>query len=313
MRALYFVVMAACCPLGCSLNAPDTQQPVRPPTGVRVERVRVEAGAAEGISGLARDARGMLWGITERQHTLVPLIDVGDRLRLAGPAVTVEGVAEGIDTESLAWLGEDQFAVGTEARGTRERDWLLIAQATGERATVTEKIAVDYGGFGLRASDNRGIEGACATERAILLALEDRTAQGTGAVLVRHRKTGAWSLRTVALTTETGKLAGLDCAASASSTEIDVVATERHFGVARVLAFSIDVATAPSDAARVISPRVLIDLAPLFNPLPNLESLVRLPNGDLLLISDNHYGVVTGPTEAVRVSGLPGPAGEIAH
>ncbi len=292
-------VILLCVLAACRCGDARLSLRVTAPAGVEVRVLRVHTQDAEGLSGAA-SGDGELWLVAERQRRLLRMQVKADALTTKGAPVVLEGLAPDLETESLAWLGDGRVLIGTETRGDRAQDVLLLMTIDGDRASVLQRIIVDYARLGVVAEDNHGIEGACAVGDAWVLGLEQRDPQGIATVLLYDATEQTWQVRRLRLTTSDGKLASLDCRAGVADGEIEVVAIERHYGVGRLLAFTLG---ARSDKGSTIAPRVLIDLAQVVEPLPNFESVV-IDGTDVIVITDNHHARVTGPTEALRLRGL---------
>jgi hypothetical protein len=72
---------------------------------------------------------------------------------------------------------------------------------------------------------------------------------------------------------------------------------ERHYSVARVTRACIDRTQAPGE----IEMQLVLDLAPYFQPIPNIEGIVRLPDRGFVLITDNQGRRLEGPTQMITV------------
>ncbi|MFW5739810.1 MAG: hypothetical protein ACOC1F_05530, partial [Myxococcota bacterium] len=83
-----------------------------------------------------------------------------------------------------------------------------------------------------------------------------------------------------------GKLSALDC--HLDDDEIEVVAIERHFGVARLLSFELE----PGSDETVVAPESVIDLAPFFERIPNMEGISAAREG-IFIVTDRGDGGVT--------------------
>jgi hypothetical protein len=106
----------------------------------------------------------------------------------------------------------------------------------------------------------------------------------------------------IALTSGQGKISALAC--HRSSTGVRLVAIERHFEVSRVLRFPVDNETA---SGKMITPRILLDMQPTPDGrLPNYEGILW-ENDGWWMISDNHYGRITGPTDVLHLGDGPAP------
>lgn len=276
--------------LACSLASACTEHRVVPHG---VERVVLSA-APDGLSGLARDGDGTLWAIAESAGPLVRI--EGTR----GVTVPLEGVPEGVDTESIAWIDGDRFAIGTESMDTvRDADVILIAEVEGDRASVIDRVLLPYSRLGVSAEENHGIEALCAAGGRLFAVMEQvrvvgRSRRAPLAIYTLADRT--WQVREIILGSETGKIAGLACRARGE--RIEAHAVERHFAVMRIVRFELD----PSSRG-VITPTIVRNLDARLEGDPNLEGIEY--DGDtadgLVLIVDNHYRRRTGANELVRV------------
>ena len=121
--------------------------------------------------------------------------------------------------------------------------------------------------------------------------------------------TGSAAAYRLALTSETGKISGLDCRARGGV--IEAIAVERHFEVSRLLAFTLPEGGSALEKQekddKPIEPRVIADLAGFTNGgKRNFEGVVWIDERRAALIVDNQYRGVTGPNEIVWID-LPAP------
>ena len=248
------------------------------------EEVRITT--PPGMSDLTIDNRGMLWAIAERDRAVL-------ELEIGKPAIThpLEGVAPGIDTEAIAWLGDGKFAIGTE--GNKEATAsIMFAELVGNEMVVKRTRTLTSQELGVQLTYNHGIEALCASGDELLAATESvgKLPDGTRySALVRLRG-DALAITKLRLTTTKGKISALYCT-FAPDGSAEVLAIERHFSVSRILKF-----TAKRDDVE-ITPTVELDLAPILHDALNLEGIVRLPDGRLVAINDNQGETVRGPTE----------------
>ena len=247
-----------------------------------------------GLSGLAADERGVLWTVPERQPFLVEIPGGGARPR----SIPVRGVPDGLELEALAWLGQDRFAIGTEAgcHGGAER--ILLVRRDGAEARVEGTIELSLTIWPAPCDLRHGIEGLCHAGGQLVVALEQALDPGQGGRVAPVARidlaTGKATPFRVALTSATGKLSALECRARGDT--LEVVAIERHFEVSRVLGFALP-AAGPADPSPLRA-RVLFDLAShTRGGKRNFEGVVWRDEHRLVLITDNHYGKVTGPSE----------------
>ena len=336
MRALTLSFIAATA--GCSTSA-------RPgPVGSTEGRPRIapfpdavtpialkDAASLLGVSGL--DLQGTdAWLAPERTGALVRLRLGRERLSEAR-IFAVKGAPPGLDIEALAFLPQrpGHVALGTEARGDRNTDAILIAVVDpgAGRVHVVDRLAFSYRSFGIRAADNRGIEGLCAVDDILVAASEMvvRRAGQRWACVTRFTLEPDGKLRDrralwVRLSSREGKLSALACRRRAGS--LEAYAVERHFGVTRLVRFVVPEGSADDRTTPLeVTADVVIDLAPHLGPkAPNLEGLAWIcpcatnpraqPTGGftpppsvedrLLAVSDNDYGSKTGPVRAFTIA-----------
>ena len=140
---------------------------------------------------------------------------------------------------------------------------------------------------------NHGIEALCGRDGELLAAIEsvgkDPISFKRFAPLVRLRGDAVHAAK-LWLTSETGKISAMACTIADDGTA-QVLALERHFGVARILKFTIG----RTDVE--ITPTVELDLHPIIHDDYNLEGIVRLLDGRLVMINDNQGRQASGPTE----------------
>lgn len=236
-----------------------------------------------GLSGLSRDEHGALWAPGEDADAVL-------RIDPATGAVTrypVVGAPNGTDLEALTWMDGTRFVVGTETQEAgRTRDVILDGRLDGNRFRVSPIGHLEYTLWQLTAPDNHGIEGVCHVGGVMVLAtelVEERDGRRWAPVGLYDPKTQAWAAHRVALSTETGKLAALDC--RDANGVIEALAVERHYGVSRLLRFRVP----HGSIGQRIEPVVAADLSTLISPLPNFEGLVWLQDGSAILLTDNQY------------------------
>lgn len=287
---------------GCARGqAPAADVPGPAPAAVEVHTLDLPD--HPGISGAARAPGGAIVVVAERAQDLIDLGPSGEGEPRISP---IEGLPQGADLESLAWLGPTQLAIGTERhRPFRRSDPVLIAQLTAGAARVEGEEEVSYAPWGMWAETNRGIEGLCAAGGALLAGVEDTLevdGRRVAPLALKLAGQAGWSPFDLPLTTATGKLSSLECAPSADGRSLEALAIERHYGVSRVLTFTVPLSAA--EGRRTLNPTVLVDLTQVGGPLPNFEGLVRLDDGRLWIVADNSSGEEVKPA-AVWVVTLP--------
>jgi hypothetical protein len=170
---------------------------------------------------------------------------------------------------------------------------LVTAELRGDMlvATATRELVDSQVGVTLTA--NHGVEALCGREGELLAAIESvgkNTISGKRwAPVVRLRGDTIHAAK-LWLTTATGKISAMSCTMADDGTA-QVIAIERHFGVARILRFSIG----RSDLE--ITPTVDLDLHPIIHDDFNLEGIARLPDGRIVMINDNQGRMASGTTE----------------
>lgn len=311
---------------GCGAVVPKTQRVGQGDnelgqTLYRLEaRWSLEVGQMTGFSSLGRDSRGVLWSIPESEPFLVALDLEGEKPGMVEPSLRIIGTPSGWDVESLTWLADGRAALGTETKADgRAEDVVLLARREGDSLRVEDRLILPYRLWHMRARGNNGIEGICSAGRRLVVGVES--------VLLRDRKRFApiavydfdaqsWSPLAVELTTPTGKLSAVACrlmpgADSARTGEppqastLEVLAIERHFDVARIIRFEVRPDRLGA-SSRSIRPTVLADITTLIDDRPNPEGLELYPDEDrLVVITDNNYGGVTGPTELLVLRRIP--------
>jgi hypothetical protein len=298
VRVSFFrlVLVALCSSPSCerveaARTEPVTRSAAEEPASV--VRIDLKLDDVNGLSGLATDGAGAVWTVPERQSLLLRLSSTGIDRR-----VPVDGVPDGLDLESIAWLGEGRIAFGTEAKTTpRPSDLVLVAEVGRERATVVERLELAYSGLPIQAEKNRGIEGLCHAEDHLLASFEQVVSDKgkRKAVIVHRNPNGKLRTLTVSLTTPTGKISALECRSNAHG--LEVIAVERHFGVRRIITFDMPF----EKSQQHLDARVVLDLERLLPSESNPEGITWGP-GKVLLVVDNHYGERTGPNELLRVA-----------
>lgn len=284
LKSAVFMLASMMWMAGCEARVPEAPAPSA--------RALYRSSRPAGFSGLTFDDRGRLWAVPEREAALVRFELEGERLQIA-ERVPIEGHPEGYDLESLAFF-EGRFFVGTEhLRPERQSDPILVIERNGSKARVVQRFAFPYRAWKILGTRNHGIEGLCVTDRHIVAAAEIGigTRRRVAPLGVFDRSTGALlKAFRVVLSSETGKISALDCRARGD--QIDVLAIERHYGVARLVKVVLDLGSATEE----LEFTVMSDLTARLSPLPNLEGVARSKSGDIFVITDNQSRSVSGPT-----------------
>lgn len=285
------LLLQGACREGSGSHAPAAT-PVSPPPA-RGARVVEIPESPDGMSGLTREGSGVLWSCPERARVLAQVGSDG-----SARSIPLSGVPAKHDLESIAWLGDSRFALGTETQESgRTHDLILIARVRDGAASVTERIPVSYEPFGASAPGNQGLEGLCHVPGHLIAVTEfvQDEPGGRFALGVKLPLVGGRPVRfRIRLTSEDGKLSALACRPLASG--IELLAVERHYEVRRLLRLTLPAADDPGD----LVPSRVLDLGPLTGGRPNYEGLAELTGGGLALVVDNQQGRrISGPTRLV--------------
>ncbi|MCX5744414.1 MAG: esterase-like activity of phytase family protein [Proteobacteria bacterium] len=257
------------------------------------DAIALDARTPPGLSALALDDHQIAWTIPERVRVLVELRVPASPVTVIGTTeYPLDGIPDGVDTESLAWLAPGKFAIGLEGQDV-PRAAVAFAERRGERFVVTSIRELDLGmEMQKKMQKNHGAEGLCGTADDLLVAIEEPGALPDGgryAPLVRITHTPDGDRQTIyklQLGSATGKISSLDC-----TTVGDILAIERHYGVSRIVRFTVP--PAPTDAPLVET--LVTDLAPILRDSLNLEGIAQLPDGRMLVVADNQGADVSGP------------------
>jgi hypothetical protein len=297
--ALIAATLGAC-------RAPAARAPeVEVRSGVRqLERIPLALPPGiSGLSGLSHDDRGHLLAIAERSRTIVEMDPRGGNLVLR----PLGGVPGGLDTESIAWLGDGRVAIGTESHEEgRVGETVLVAARRGDGFAVEEQLEVPYSLWGLGGGrDNLGLEALCVADGTMLAAIEAPVVEGDVRLVPLARYdliARRWTAFRLRLTSATGKLSALECRPRPDG-DLDVVAIERHYAVTRVLGFTISRLGVGQD----LTPTVRADLADLLRAGENYEGIEWLARDEIALVTDNDHGGPKGPSLLVllKLMGLP--------
>lgn len=227
--------------------------------------------------------------VAERNHILFRLSPDGQLKEFA-----IEGVPKGLELEGLA-CGLDRIYVSTESgEDGRLSDPVLVLALDETRAEVVDTIEMQYP-QGLTADDNHGLEGLCLAGDTLVAAAElsQQSAEGIrqAPILTTSISGGPTQVAWVSLTSDTGKISGIDCHSTEDA--IEIFAIERHFGVARILRFQIG----HGDQ----NPQQVLPLESILGESDNFEAILVSPKGEIRLYNDNHYKTITGPSEEVSL------------
>lgn len=299
-RALGLLSLAALVFIGgCPRRGPDR------PSALQFgphRAVKLHDSELTGVSGLAVSG-GDLLVVTESSHRFLRLESDSEGTYRVAAEKPVSGVAKRRDLESLARLGPGQYAFGTEVKDPKKVARIYFATETESTVTSTHSVKLKVKKlFGMRAKDNQGIEGLCASDGYLVAAIETvrETEDGRRLAPIAVMAPGArgFAPAWVHLLTETGKLSSIHCRRVDDA--LEVIAIERHYGVMRVIGFRVPLAP----QGEVLEATMLVDLQSVYEALgePNFEGIERLDDGTLVLVSDNDHGGRDGPTVLLFVS-----------
>lgn len=279
LRAL-FVLAAAC---GHPAGAGERD---RAPAPVFRE---IELATAAGLSGLARDNDGALWAVSERAGEIYRIV-LDRKLRPTIETFPVEQLAEKIDLEGIAVIGDGKFALATEGRADGAAT-VLLAERRGAAILITGAILLPEQALGIKLPSNQGAEGVCGVGDKILVAIE-ATGEDAGrrwAPLAVIEDGKVARVHRLWLMTAAGKLSGLDCRRARDGT-IEVMAIERHFEDTKLLRFTLP--AGPDD----ITPTDALDLGPILQSRLNLEGIAWTEDGHVVAVTDNQWKKISGPS-----------------
>ena len=267
-----------------------------------VWRQRLDVADVGGFSDLTADESGRLWTVAERDPVLLaikPAENEGEYV--ISERVSLSGVSRTVDAESLAYLGADTWAIGTEGRERgRHDDLIYIAKRSDDAVRVVDTINFPYDLWSMTADRNKGIEALCyvdgelwvSNENVVISADKESRLAPLGRLPLAAR---AWQRYWLRLTSRAGKISAMTCNNSADGRWLELIAVERHYGIARIVRGCVDRTLSSGE----IELEPVVDLAAYLLPLPNLEGIVVLPDQRYVLISDNQMFNIQGPTEVV--------------
>ncbi len=301
--------------IACRAQSPDPSVPtstVDTPLGPATLEQMTLPMDLRGISGLTPAGDGTFWAVPERDRRLFR-IRVDDRAPSVEAVVPIRGAPPDDDLESVAVLTADptELVFGCETTLTRTSDRVVKAKVDVDVVTVdthgSAKWSVEYAPWAVTPMRNRGLEALCIEGRRMLAASEtvkEVSGRRLAPVAIRSLDDdGPWVARSLQLTSKEGKISAVACRAGDGG-RLETIAVERHFGVMRVLRFTVDPGDADTDPlATPIVPELLVDLSAAYprDPPPNFEGLAWVDERTMLLISDNDYRGVSGPTTLLRI------------
>ncbi len=277
---------------------------------IKIQQTAIE-GELRGISGLAPAGDGTFWVVPERDHRLfrVSLSEHDSRIVSVLP---IRGAPVGQDLESVGVLtGDTQtatIAFGTETMEERTADRVIVARLADGAVTASgASWSLDYAPWSMTPESNRGLEALCvAGDRLLVIAETVKVHDGVRLAPLAIRGLeggGPWRRHSLVLESKEGKVSAVTCRRTPDD-GVEAVAIERHFGVMRLLRFVIPTAEPTGGPlAKPIAPTLIVDLADAYGATipPNFEGIGWVDDRTLLLVSDNDYGSVSGPTLLLKV------------
>jgi hypothetical protein len=257
----------------------------------------VEVDLPPGTSDLSLDDQGHLWAVAERDRVVAEIVLDTEHKTATVTRHPLDNVPEGVDTEALSWLGGGKFAIGTEGQEVPTASVMFGELGSDGHIALHPGIDLTDQILGITLIKNHGVEAVCGRGDDLLVAIEswgtfdDKT---RWAPLVRVHAGAVTGVQKLKLTTATGKISAVTCKFAPDGT-IDATAIERHYGVSRILTFSVPL------GKDLITPTVALDLWPVvrdrYHAKLNLEGIVTLPDGRWVMVNDNQGARVDGPTK----------------
>lgn len=315
MKLLYFsTLLLLVAPLACHHAGSQTSPGVTtsvPYAAQQMRQITLDTGTVSGLSGLTLDRAGEFWAVSERDRVVLTFDLDNGAVAQQSDSIPLTGVADDLDTESIAMIGPNRFAFGTETHEAEQcDDVILFAELQKDKIVVTDQITLPYSLWDTVRPKNQGIEGLCADDGQLVAGVEavlNRNGQRIAPIARYDLETHTFTPYQLALTTETGRISGLFCRMLEDAPDtLEVLAIERHHGTSRLLQFNLPISALASDAddtQNIIEPRIILDMVAVLpkDHLPNFEGVVRRRDGTLVLLSDNHTHSITGPTEILVV------------
>ena len=280
------IVLAACSAKHDASNAATAlfdELPLRP-------------GLPPGISDLSLDDRGHIWAVAERDHVVVELVLEGSPLAIKDVEHPLDGIPAGVDTEAIAWLGNNRFAIGTEGQDEATASVLFGELRADGHIVMTKTLPLTDKDVGLELVPNHGVEGLCGNGEDVIASIESVATLPDGAryaPLVHLHGQTITAVTRLRLTSNVGKISALFCTFAADGTA-QVLAIERHYGVTRILSFVL------ASDAKDATPTIAMDLWPIvrdrYHEQLNLEGIVRTRDGRWILVNDNQGKELEGAT-----------------
>ena len=140
------------------------------------ERHPLDIKGVSGLSGLTTDGQGHLWAVSERDLTLLQIHE-----QKVVKQVKIDMKGEAMDFESITWLSDNRFALGTERDSERREDNVIILELNDSGAVEKSRRRVSYDEAGGPAAKNRGLEAICALDTSTVLVGSEKVVERSGA------------------------------------------------------------------------------------------------------------------------------------
>ena len=316
-RAVWILVVIA---TACRNTSPDQTLPessITTDRGVVSLTQMTLPQSLRGISGLSVAGDGTFWAVPERDRRIFR-IAVGPQAASIAQQLPIRGAPNGEDLESVALLSTSptELVFGCETTATRTADRVVKGTISSKALTIdvaaSAPWSVDYKPWSMTPGRNRGLEALCISGGQILTISESvKEANGARLAPVALRPiegASTWRRRTLRLTSDEGKISAVACRFEDPG-RLTAIAVERHFGVMRIVRFTIDTRAEPAAGGPLAEPidlETVVDLRKAYRraPPPNFEGIAWPEPKTLVLISDNDYRGVSGLTTVLRI-GLP--------
>jgi hypothetical protein len=161
--------------------------------------------APPGLSGLALDDNDVIWALPERDRFFVA-VTLGDHSATT-KLYPLDGVPDGNDTEGLAYLGGNRFAIGIEGQDAPTAG-VLFAELRGDRVVVTSSRDLKAEELGVTITINHGVEGACGRGDDVILGIESvgKFPDGTRWAPIARLRGANLTVTKLHLTSDVGKI-----------------------------------------------------------------------------------------------------------
>ena len=189
--------------VACRKSRHDKVAVVPPP--VAFDEVAVDL--PPGMSDLSLDDHEHLWAIAERDRVVAEIVLTDNPLAAAVTLHPLDGVRDGLDTESLAWLGGGKFA-GTEGQDAATASVMFGELRPDGHIALAQTVPLTNDQLGVELTVNHGAEGMCGHGDDLIVAIETFGTYPNGSrwtPLVRMQAGMVTGVQKLLLTTDGGK------------------------------------------------------------------------------------------------------------